>query len=146
MLLALLLAATPERPPRPEPKAPVEAQCARSWDIDPGTPPPATLYQDGLAVCDATAVPTSQALDALELRAYADHLEAHVDALELRYRALELELAAVRSELAAETLRTTRMQAALDEPTPLVERPVVGVVAGVGLCAASGWAVGQAGR
>lgn len=142
MILLLVLVAIADPPPRPErdpPAEPIAGECSRSWDLNPGAVPPAGLVVDGRLTCDAVAVPTSDLYTARALEGYAAELEAHVRALELELRALERERDAARLE--AERWREEALR-----PPALLQRPGVGVVAGVGLCAASGWALGQAAR
>ena len=124
-LLFLLGAELPERPAPPPPPPPRATDCAAAYDV--------------AGDCEATCLPRREVLTLYGVEDYAAHLVVHV-------RALELEVRALQAELEAERRRATRLEAELARRGPLLERPVVGVVAGVGLCAASGWAIGQAGR
>lgn len=139
-LLALVAGAEPPAAPeRDPPAAPVAGECTRSWDLNPGAELPAGLVVDGRLTCDAVAVPTSDLYEARALEGYAAELESYA-------RALELELRAVTHERDAARLEADRWREVALRPLPLLARPGVGVVAGVGVCALSGWAVGQAGR
>lgn len=124
-MTALLLALGLSPPKPPEPRAAVDGECGAAWDV--------------AEPCAATCVPTSEALEALDVADYARELEGYARALEMEVRALTRERDAALAD-------AERWESEATRPVPVHQRPVFGVVAGVGLCAASGWALGQVDR
>ncbi len=107
---ALELTPLPPLPARPLELEPVANQCASSVALVPGRPVPAELVDaDGLVVCSAVAVPTSEALDLVALEAWSDALGA-------RYQLDTSALLRDRSWFAARV-------AELEEPPPWYATP-----------------------
>lgn len=97
------------------------------------------VIANGAATCDGVIVPPTYAERAAELAAREAEGQA-------RITVLEGEIAALRLELQAAEMQRDYWRSIAERPDPLLRQPGVGVVAGVGLCVASGWALGQAGR
>lgn len=106
-----------ELPPAVVARDPREDECPHAVDLVPGRPMPVGLVgADGIVLCRATVVPTSELAYLLDRDTWADQVLP-------RFRLLDLDLE--RAELVSrwERERANRLQALLDKPTPFLHRP-----------------------
>ncbi len=134
-----LIAADP--PLRPEPPPVTPNECARTFALEPGKPPPAGLLDArGIVACGAVAVPTSQLADLLSTETWAEYVAD-------RYR---LDTAAAALTLADAEARAVHWRTVAEAPPPILQRPAVAwalgsayTLAAVGVTA---WGLSEVGR
>lgn len=132
-----LLASLAYAEPLPEPvkPEPVADECPSVAAIVPGEPLPDWLHRDGVALCGATLLPTSEAAHTLDRIAWGE-------ATDRMYR---LDVAQWDRDRAWYTLRLE----AAEEPPPWHQRPgparTLGVIEGAGAVLLGAWAISQTG-
>lgn len=130
LLISLALAADLEQPQKPEALA---DECPAVVAIVPGEPLPAWLHNEGVALCGATLLPTSEAAHALQVMDWGEHVHS-------RY---QLD----RATWERDRLWYTQRLEAAEKPLPWHQRPgparTIGVIEGAGAVLLGAWAISQ---